>query len=278
MNPVADALHTAAKSRRTRIPILLLAACVSVLPSFMKVSIYRWFFGYTIGRSVRIGFGTLLFDIGCCDIGDHVRIGCFNAFISITNLTIGNCTQIGTLNLLRGGDAIRIGDYATIMRLNVLNAIIEPEVVNVPCSQLDIGVGAVVTTSHWIDFTDQVKIGAHAILGGRSSSLWTHNRNRTRGITIGSHCYLGSDVRIAPGAAIPAYCIVAIGAVFLGRNSFPERSLIGGNPAGVLRPLGERDWELVTRKTRSDMPDRIAVALIPEDIRAMVSESTALDH
>jgi hypothetical protein len=42
-----------------------------------------------------------------------------------------------------------------------------------------LGDGSIVTTGHKIDFTDRVEIGRRVILGGRNSSLWTHNRQRT---------------------------------------------------------------------------------------------------
>lgn len=258
------------KPRRKAISLLRLlpAFCVALLPSLLKVPIYRRLYGYSIGCGVRIGFGTLFYDVGRCRIGDHVRIGAFNGFIQIGELEIGAHTQTGVGNLFRGGDRIRVGDYVTIMRLNVFNSIIEPDAANELHPELELGVGVVVTTSHWIDFSDRVTIGAHAILGGRSSSLWTHNRQRTRGIAIGPHCYLGSEIRLAPGVELPAFCIVAIGAVILSSGTFTERSLIAGNPATTLRPLRERDLALVARKTRRDIPDEVALAFLPVDLRA----------
>ena len=37
------------------------------------------------------------------------------------------------------------------------------------------------------------------ILGGRNSSIWTHNRQRTLPVTIGDKTYVGSEIRVAPG-------------------------------------------------------------------------------
>src|SRR5437660_8831530 len=45
--------------------------------------------------------------------------------------------------------------------------------------------GSVVTAGHKIDFTDRVTIGRRTIIGGRNSSLWTHNRQRTLPVEIG---------------------------------------------------------------------------------------------
>jgi acetyltransferase-like isoleucine patch superfamily enzyme len=80
------------------------------------------------------------------------------------------------------------------------------------------------------------------VIVGRHSSLWTHNRERTAPITVGAFTYLGSECRLAPGAALPARSIVALGSVVSGRLA-GDGSLIGGMPAKVLRALsGSPRW------------------------------------
>jgi len=153
-----------------------------------------------------------------------------------------------------------------VIRQNVFNSILGPDAVNVVDSSLTLGTGVVVASGHWLDFTDRITIGAHTIIGGRNSSFWTHNRQRTRGIEVGAHCYLGSEIRLAPGVEISPLSIVAIGSVLVGRYHEP-RTLVGGNPATVIRPLKERDLYLVCRKTRSDIPDEVALSDLPEAVR-----------
>ena len=119
-----------------------------------------------------------------------------------------------------------------------------------------LGDGSIVTAGHQIDFTDRVEIGRRVILGGRNSSLWTHNRQMTKAITIGDYSYLGSEIRIAPGAAIPAKCIVGMGSV-VSRTFTREYQLIAGVPAAEIRELGEDGKFLTERKTRNDLPDDI---------------------
>ena len=75
-----------------------------------------------------------------------------------------------------------------------------------------------------------VRLGRNVIIGGRNSSLWTHNRQETAPIEIGDFCYLGSEVRLAPGAKLPEECILGIGAVLVGEIREP-RSLVAGVPA-----------------------------------------------
>jgi acetyltransferase-like isoleucine patch superfamily enzyme len=233
---------------------LAVLGVVAVLPSFLKRPCYRLCFGYRIGKRVRIGLS--LIDARECQIDDDVRIGHLNVVIGVKKLSVGDHVRIGHLNILRGGDEIRLGRYAEIIRMNEINSIPEPEVVNPIEPRFILGEGSVVTTGHKIDFTDRVEIGRRSILGGRNSSLWTHNRQRTRPIEIGSFTYIGSEIRVAPGGSIPSRCIVGIGAVITGHLT-EENSLIGGVPAKIIKQLSEDDIFLIEQKTRKDLPEDV---------------------
>jgi acetyltransferase-like isoleucine patch superfamily enzyme len=238
---------------------------LALLPSPLKIPLYRWLFGYRIGKGVRIGLSPLI-GVRRCRIGDHARIGSFNLFYEVGDLEVGDHARIGFLNLFRGGRKVRIGAYASILRQNVFNSIIKRDFVDPVDPVLDLGTGSVVTSGHWLDFSAGIDIGDHTIVGGRNSSFWTHNRQRGRRISVGCHCYIGSEVRVAPGAEVPPLCIVALGSVLTGRSS-PPRSLIGGNPASVVRPLGQQDLFLIVHKTRDDIPDDVASGDFPDDLR-----------
>jgi acetyltransferase-like isoleucine patch superfamily enzyme len=240
--------HRAGKLR------LAILALLAVFPSPLKRHFYRLFFGYKIGKRVRIGFSII--DAFECDIGDDVIIGHLNVFTGIGKLNIGDHVRIGHLNILRGGDEARLGRFSEIMRMNEINSISEPDVVNSVDPRFLLGAGSIITTGHKIDFTDRVEIGSRTILGGRNSSLWTHNRQRTRPICIGSFSYLGSEIRIAPGGAIPSRCIVGIGAVITGEH-VEEGQLIAGVPARTIKELSQEDRFLIEMKTRRDLPDDI---------------------
>jgi acetyltransferase-like isoleucine patch superfamily enzyme len=226
-------------------------AVIAILPSVLKRPAYRFLFGYKIGKGVRIGFSII--DATECSIDDDVRIGHLNLIIGVKKITMGDHVYLGHLNILRGGDEIRLGRYSQIFRLNEINSIPEPIVVNPVDPRFLLGNGSVITTGHKIDFTDRVEIGRRVILGGRNSSLWTHNRQRTRPIHIGEMAYIGSEIRIAPGGEIPARCIVGIGAVITGELK-EEQSLIGGVPARVIKPLDPEDIFLIEHETRPDLP------------------------
>jgi acetyltransferase-like isoleucine patch superfamily enzyme len=240
--------------QKTSKPRLLTLATIAILPSFLKRPLYRLFYGYKIGKRVRIGLSII--DAGECSIDDDVQIGHFNVFTRVQKLTIKDHVRIGHLNIIRGGDEVSLGRYCEIMRMNEINSIPDPEVVNKIDPVFRLGDGSVVTTGHKIDFTDRVEIGRRVILGGRNSSIWTHNRQRTMPITIGSLVYMGSEIRMAPGSAIPARSIVGIGSVITAPLA-EEGKLIAGVPAKTVKELSTEDQFLIERKTRPDLPDDV---------------------
>ena len=241
-------MHKTSKSR------LLILATIAILPSFLKRPLYRLFYGYKIGKRVRIGLSII--DAGDCTIEDDVLIGHFNVVTRVRKLTIKDHVRIGHLNIIRGGDEVSLGRYCEIMRMNEINSIPDADVVNKIDPVFLLGDGSVVTTGHKIDFTDRVEIGRRVILGGRNSSIWTHTRQRTMPITIGSLVYMGSEIRMAPGSAIPARSIVGIGSVITARLA-EEGKLIAGVPAKTVKELSSEDQFLIERKTRPDLPDDV---------------------
>jgi carbonic anhydrase/acetyltransferase-like protein (isoleucine patch superfamily) len=222
------------------------------MPGPLKRPAYRLLFGYRIGRGVSIGLSLL--DAQQVDLAEGTRIGHFNLILRVGRLETASHAKIDFCNIIRGGERVSLGAYSTVMRFNVLNAIPDHDCTTQPESILELGAGAIIVSGHRVDFTDHVRIGRNVIVGGRNSSLWTHNRQETGSITIEDFCYLGSEIRIAPGARLPSECILALGSVLAGRIEEP-RSLVAGVPAKTVRALSEEDLMRVHRKTRSDIPD-----------------------
>ncbi len=235
--------------RRLRLASLSL---IGLLPGFAKRPAYRLFFGYRIHSSVRIG--VVVLDAREVDLGEGAEIGHLNLILRVGRLEMGRNARIGMLNVVRGGERVSLGDYSTVLRFNVLNAIPDHDCTTEPVSILEVGPGAFIVSGHRIDFTDRVTIGRNVIVGGRNSSFWTHNRQETAPIVVGDFCYLGSEVRLAPGARLADESILALGAVLSGQVA-ESRSLVAGVPARVVRPLNDHDLARIRRKTRRDIPD-----------------------
>ncbi|MFS8086276.1 MAG: acyltransferase [Acidobacteriota bacterium] len=233
---------------------LFVLALIAPLPSFLMRPCYRLFFGYHIGK--RVHFGLSIIDAAECHIEDDVQIGHLNVIIGVNKLSIGDHVRIGHVNIIRGGEEVRLGRYSEIMRMNEINSIPEPDAVNPVEPRFLLGAGSIVTTGHKIDFTDRVEIGRRTIIGGRNSSLWTHNRQRTLPINIGEFAYVGSEIRMAPGSSIPSRCIVGIGSVITSQIDAQEW-LIAGVPAKPIKQLNSEDRFLIERRTRPDLPDDV---------------------
>lgn len=233
---------------------LAFLAAIAVLPSFLKKAVLRAVFGFRIGRGVKIGFSLL--DCGELVIGDGTTIGHFNLFLGVKTCEIGDHCRIGAFNLFRGGDAIRLERYCEVIRFNQVNAIIEPLLVTKAEPVFRLGAGSVLAASHKIDFTGGVDIGKRVVVGGRLTTLWTHNRQIAKPVSIGDFAYLGSDVKIAPGADIPSRCVVGMGSVVT-KALVGENTLFAGVPAKAVKELDSDGIFLIENKTRPDLPDDV---------------------
>lgn len=221
-------------------------------PSFLKRPVYRLFFGYKIASGVRIGLSYI--DCQSLTIGAGTKISHGVVFYGCGKVEMGSKVLIGPLNVFRGGASLTFGDFSQLIRLNVINAIPQTDPSFRVVSEFSLGYGSVITAEHKIDFTDRVTIGRCSILGGRNSSLWSHNRAIGGEIRIGDYCYVGSEIRMAPGSEIPDLCIVGLGSVIIASKKFEPYSLIAGNPASVRRPLNAEDDKYLFNRTRADLP------------------------
>ena len=88
--------------------------------------------------------------------------------------------------------------------------------------------GAVLHTDPGIPLTlgDRVTVGHQAML---------------HGCTVGDGSLIGIQAVILNGAVIGRHCLVGAGAEVTERKTFPDRSLILGSPAKVVRELTDED-------------------------------------
>src|SRR6185369_4402617 len=98
---------------------LTMLAIIALLPSFLKRSCYRLFFGYQIGKRVRVVLSII--DAQECRIDDDVKIGHLNLVVRVKKLQIEDHVRIGHLNIIRGGDEVHLGRYSEIIRMNEIN-------------------------------------------------------------------------------------------------------------------------------------------------------------
>ena len=63
--------------------------------------------------------------------------------------------------------------------------------------------------------------------------------NQSKSIVVGKHVWIGNSVTVLKGANIGDHSVVGIGSIVPGKT-YPSNSVIGGNPAKVLK--SEVDW------------------------------------
>ncbi|MEE4207751.1 MAG: hypothetical protein V2I43_00610 [Parvularcula sp.] len=204
----------------------ILCLIVSFAPlNAIRVAALRLMPQVTVGRSARIGFGCRI-AVERLTIGDNVTIGRFNRFVGPVSVMIGSGTRIGARNHI--GCSSWVSEkryaqegYARTMRL---------------------GSDCLVTDNHLFDCAGLVEIGDGTWFAGSASQVWTHGVGvAERDVVVGARSYLGSAVRLAPGARLGEECILSLGSVLSGDLSDARCAMVAGVPAKVIKQL-EADY------------------------------------
>lgn len=91
-----------------------------------------------------------------------------------------------------------------------------------------------------------ITVGDHALIGPRCQLVTARHPvddhaarrdgwERADPITVGANAWLAAGVRVGPGVTVGAEAVVGMGSVVV--RDVPERVLVAGNPARVIRPL-----------------------------------------
>lgn len=198
-----------------------------VMPSPVKIPLYRGIFRYKIGKNVRIGLS--LIDVAELEIGDNVRIGHFTRFKNIPDVQIRDYCSIGFGNTFTS-------TYEFISAAGIKARHNHPRV--------SLGTHCQITMLHYFDVQDSLTIGAYTVIAGRSSVFFTHyldvlnNKQATKPISIGDYCMIGSHAHFTPGARIADRCVVGMASVVT-KPFVDSYHLIAGNPAQIVRNLPE---------------------------------------
>jgi len=116
-------------------------------------------------------------------------------------------------------------------------------------AQFEIGRNSYITSDTHIECLNNIKIGSDcAISWGVTIIDDDHHeivynpenkKTKSASVYIGNKVWIGCNVTILKGSKIGNNCVIAAGSIVSG--NFPSHSLIGGNPAKVLRE--NVDWK-----------------------------------
>lgn len=204
----------------------ILSLIVSFAPlNAIRVAALRLMPHVSLGQSVRIGLGCRI-AVEKLEIGDNVTIGRFNRFVGPVSITIGSGTQIGARNRIGCSGWVSEARYATHRYARTMR----------------LGRDCLVTDDHLFDCAGLVEIGEGTWFAGSGSQVWTHGVGiAERDVVVGARCYIGSAVRLAPGARLGDECILSLGSVLSGDLSAARCAMIAGMPAKVVKQL-EADY------------------------------------
>lgn len=87
-----------------------------------------------------------------------------------------------------------------------------------------------------------VRIGEDVTVGHRAI---------VHGATVGRHSLVGMGAILLNGVVVGEDCIIGAGALLTQGKVFPERSLILGSPARVVRELNEEDLAMITHSAQT---------------------------
>jgi len=138
---------------------------------------------------------------------------------SINNVIIGNSVKIAKYCSIYGSEnnLLEIGDETYIGMFSIVN-----------------GFAAKVIIGHNVSLAQNVNIMADS--GPNASLLMQqHYPSIKKSVKIGDHSWIGANAIIMPGVELGEFCVVAANSFV--NKSFPPGSVIGGNPAKLLKTL-----------------------------------------
>lgn len=191
--------------------------------------IRRWllnrFFGYQIHSEARIGLSLIVPEQLIMEAG----------------------AAIGNLNMCRGVALLHMGERSIISRLNWITGMprahskfFQHKKDRYP--SLRLGAHSAITSNHYFDCTDEIKIGKFTTIAGLGSQFLTHSidlyesRQDCQPISIGDYCFVGTKSVFLPGSALGDYNVLAA-ASLVNKKYARKQVLIGGVPAKVIRSL-----------------------------------------
>lgn len=208
--------------------------------------------GFELSMKAKVGLSLFL----CHKVALEQRasIGSFN-LIKCASVLLGEDCHIGKMNLFKGLFHIRLQQNSHIGNFNLFK---NNGLKTIPAvSTFFVGKDANITSSHYVDLSCNVTIGDNSVIGGRSSTFWTHgfvhfNKGVDRpiklaDILIKEGVYVGSNCVLNPGVVIESDINIGAGSSVSGHLSEP-----GLYVNSALRYIELQDLESFLEKKEHD--------------------------
>lgn len=213
---------------------------LNVLIVFLPWRIRRYvlnkYYLYDIAPSAKIGISYIYPTF--LKMGEGAHIGHFNMGIHLSKIILGKNSSIARGNWITG---FPVGTESEHFAHDKNRK-----------SELIIGDESAITKNHHIDCTNAIHIGNYVTVAGYNSQFLTHsidiynNRQDSHPISIGDYSFVSTGVKVLGGSTLPAYSVLAAGAV-LNKRFSEEFRLYGGVPAEKKKILTEENVKYFQR-------------------------------
>lgn len=206
---------------------LLLSLLVILFPWEIRRQILNKILGYKIHPKAHIGLSIIAPDN--LEMGEGAMIGHLNVCKGIHILCMGDQSIISNLNWITG---MPVGNKVFFLHKKSRNPV------------LYLGRHSAITTRHYVDCTDEIRIGDYTTIAGIGSQFLTHSidlyesRQDCNPVTIGDYCFVGTKSVLLPGSSLGNYSVLAASSL-LNKKYNKEFVLIGGVPAKLIGSLPE---------------------------------------
>lgn len=203
-----------------------LSFLIVFMPWCIKRMLLNKIYGYKIAKSAHIGLSYIFPKY--LEMADGATIGSLNVAINLDSIVIGKNSSIARNNWITGYPS-KTGSVHFSHDKNRK-------------SELIIGNEVGITKNHHIDCTNSIKIGDFVTIAGYGSQFLTHSidiykgRQDSHPIVIGKYCFVSTGVKVLGGSQLPAYSVLAAGAV-LTKNFNDEWTIYGGVPAKEIKHI-----------------------------------------
>lgn len=169
--------------------------------------------------------------------------------LKILRIEIGARSHIWSGSIFRNLRGLRIGTDGTMMRWNKVSAIpafrrtegADPETVGI----LSLGDHVLITKGHDLDCSGGVIMESWSAIAGKETLVYSHAYDPSKHVLscavtrIEENSFIAARTTLAAGATLPAYSVLAMGAVLM-PGATKTKSLYGGVPAKPIRDIS--DW------------------------------------
>lgn len=188
----------------------------------------RHLYGYKISPTAHIGLSYIFPKY--LEMAEGAKIGSLNIAIHLEKMVMAENSSIGRGNWITGFPTGTESKHFAHDKGRV--------------SEMVIGRESAITKKHHIDCTNSIRIGDFVTIAGYNSQFLTHSidvyasRQDSHPICIGNYCFVSTNVTVLGGSNLPAYSVLAAGAV-LNKRFDEEWTIYGKVPAIPIKKISE---------------------------------------